>query len=387
MRAWIVFRKTLNEMRRDLWVVGLTLAFAPVFVILYWLWFYGGSTSYRVLVINHDAGVVEAGGQAWNAGKEAITAIEAVVYADGKPLLVVERSASQVEAEALLRDRKAAAFIEIPANFSATISALKDGGRSSPLTLAYGGDLTNPYYTVAATLALGAVDSYIQRASGLISPFQYRELSLGGSAARSEFEIYVPGVIIFSVILLIFQAAMTAAREIETGALRRLRLTPLTAFDLLVGLSGALVLVGIASVLITFGTAVALGFRSQGPLWVALLLGGLTSLAVIGIGLIVASFARNTAQAFVVANFPLGLLMFFSGVIFPMPPLILFTVAGRAISLYDILPPTHAVAALNKILTLGAGPSEVLYELGMLVSLSALYFGIGVIIFQRMQMR
>ena len=45
--------------------------------------------------------------------------------------------------------------------------------------------------------------------SGQQSPVQFNEIALGGSAARSEFEIYVPGVIILSVILVIFQAAIS----------------------------------------------------------------------------------------------------------------------------------------------------------------------------------
>ena len=56
MRAWTVFLKTLREMSRDKWMLGLTLAFAPFFVFLYWLILSGGSTSYTVLVINQDTG-------------------------------------------------------------------------------------------------------------------------------------------------------------------------------------------------------------------------------------------------------------------------------------------------------------------------------------------
>jgi hypothetical protein len=54
MRLLTVFRKTLREMWRDKWMLGLTLAFTPFFVLLYWLWFQGGSTTYKVIVINQD---------------------------------------------------------------------------------------------------------------------------------------------------------------------------------------------------------------------------------------------------------------------------------------------------------------------------------------------
>jgi ABC-2 type transport system permease protein len=161
----------------------------------------------------------------------------------------------------------------------------------------------------------------------------------------------------------------------------------MNSFDLLGGISLALVLVGAASVALSFAVALALGFRSQGPLWVAILVGAVTSLSVIGIGMLVASFTRTVSQAFVVANFPLGLMMFFSGAMVPVPAVRLFTLAGHTISLYDILPPTHAVIALNKILTQGAGISGVAFELSALMILSLLYFVTGAWLFDRLHLR
>jgi ABC-2 type transport system permease protein len=93
------------------------------------------------------------------------------------------------------------------------------------------------------------------------------------------------------------------------------------------------------------------------------------------------------AQAFVIANVPLGLLMFFSGAMFPIPRTTLFTVAGHGISPFDILPPTHAVIALNKVLTLGAGLQDVLWELAALLLLSAACFAVGVWLFKRLRMQ
>jgi ABC-2 type transport system permease protein len=139
----------------------------------------------------------------------------------------------------------------------------------------------------------------------------------------------------------------------------------------------------VVAVVLTFLTAWALGFRSQGPLWVAILVGAVTTFSIIGTGLVVACFSRTVTQAFLLANFPLALFMFFSSAVFPVPKVPLFTLGGRAIGLYDILPPTHAVVALNKVLTLGAGFSDVAYELAALLILSAAYFSLGVWLFQR----
>ncbi len=104
-------------------------------------------------------------------------------------------------------------------------------------------------------------------------------------------------------------------------------------------------------------------------------------------GLIVACFSKTVSKAFVVANFPFGLLVFLTGSIFRLPRQALFELFGRGITLFDILPPTHAVIALNKIFTLGARLEDILFELAALILLSGLYFGVGVWVFQRTQMR
>lgn len=387
MRAYTVFRKTLREMSRDAWMLGLTLAFAPFFVLLYYLITAGGSTTYTILTISNDKGVQLADGTTFQAGSEAIAALTSVTYGDGQPLLKTRPAADLGEAETILKERGAVAFILIPEDFSKTLTALQSGDRSVTTQITFGGDVSNPYYMVGVNLSLTAIDGYVMQATGQQPLIGYVEKPLGASAARTEFETYVPGTLIFAVILLIFLAAMTVAREIETGTLRRLQLTPMSSLDYLGGVTAALVLVGTAAFALAFASAIAVGFRSQGQVWVAILVGAVTCLSVIGLGMVVASFTRTVSQAFVVANFPMAMMMFFSGTIYPLPKIVLFTLGGHEIGLYDILPPTHAVAALNKILSLGADLSQVTYELSALVILSAVYFFFGVWMFKRFHLQ
>jgi len=387
MRFLTVFRKTLLEMSRDKWMLGLTLAFAPFFVLLYWLITAGGSTTYTILTINGDKGLQLADGTSFNAGQEAISALERVTYSDGQPILKSIPAASRAEAEPILRERGAAAFISIPENFSQTLRTLQSGDRSVTTKITFGGDVSNPYYMVGVNLALTAIDSYVMQATGQQPLIGYAEEALGASAARTEFETYVPGTLVFAVILLIFLASMTVAREIETGTLCRLQMTPMTSLDLLGGVTAALVLIGTAAFALAFVVALLVGFRSQGPVWLAILVGAVTCFAVIGLGMLVASFTRTVSQAFVVANFPMALMMFFSSVVYPLPKINLFTLGGHAIGLYDVLPTTHAVAALNKILTLGAGFGDVVFELSALSLLSLLYFAAGAWLFKRVHLQ
>jgi ABC-2 type transport system permease protein len=382
MRLLGVLRKTMREQIRDFWTLSLTIVLAPFFIVFFWLMFSGGTTTYDLLVINHDAGA-QVDGQTWNAGRETIAAIRGIEHQEGQSIIVVHPAADRAKAEKEIKDRKAELLLVIPENYS---QALLAGGQP-PARVEVIGDLSNPYYMVTAVIANAAVTNYLQSLSDQPSPVEFDEHALGDSAARTEFETYVPPLFMLAAVLLIYQSAMTIAREIEDGTIRRLQITPMTALDFLGGITISQILIGVVAVIITFLTAVMLGFHSEGPLWIALVLGALTSLSMIGIGLVVACFARTVARAFMIANFPLFLMTFFTGMFMPMSRVPLFTIGGRQIGLLDLLPPAHAVAALNKVLSLGSGVGDILYELTALTLLSVLYFAAGVWLFQRLHLR
>jgi len=381
MRLIHVFLKSMREQLRSYWMLILTLSLAPVFVLLYWLVTGGGSTTYRVLIINHDRQT------AASVSAAVIEKIQKLSYANGQPILKVTLTEDQAAAENKLRNREATALIVFPDNFSSTLLSTQSGQSVNPVKLTIIGDLTNPYYPLVSIMAVSAVDEYVKEMIGQSSPIVLNEIPLGASDARTEFEMYVPALLILAVVMLIFQVSMTITREVEGGTLRRLQMTKMTAFDLLGGISLTQVLIGVACVVLTFVTALLLGFRSQGPLWVAILVGAVTSFSIVGVGLMIACLARTVSEAFIYSNFPLIFLMFFTGAVFPMPPIPVFTVAGRTIALFDFLPPTHAIVALNKVLTLGAGLKDITYELSMLLFLSVVYFVLGVWLFNKVQLK
>ena len=378
MKILKIFWKTLKEQARDSVTLGLSLIIGSFFVLLYWLMIPSGSTTYGVMVQNLDTGP---------RGKEAINLLETLAYPSGDPLLDVMLVDNQQKAENVLKDRDAEVLLIIPDNFSITLQAVVDEKNPTPAQVTLVGDITNPYYAVGAVMAGSVIDEYVQIQTGEIPPIQFSEIALGASAGRSEFDLYIPGILIVSVVMLVFIVSMTITHEVETGTLRRLQMTSMKASELLIGISLPTILLGIVSLLLTLIVAIALGFTSQGSIFAALLIGGITAIAVVGIGLIVAAFSKSVSQAFIIANFPLIFFMFFSGAVYPIPRIILFQAAGINISLYDVLPPTHAVMALNKILTLGSGLSDVLYELVSLLILSLLYYLIGIWLFHRRHLR
>jgi len=102
---------------------------------------------------------------------------------------------------------------------------------------------------------------------------------------------------------------------------------------------------------------------------------------------VVACFSKTVTEAFVICNFPMFLMLFFSGSMMPIPKVVAFTVGSVDIGVWDFMPTTHAVAAMNKVLGLGVGIGDIVYEVVALVLLTALYFGVGVWLFQRRRLR
>ena len=181
------------------------------------------------------------------------------------------------------------------------------------------------------------------------------------------FEEFVPSLLIFAVIMLIFSTAMAIAREAEAGTLERLRLTPMGPGHYLLATSLVQGLLGLSSLLLTFLVALALGFQSQGALPLAILVVAGAALSTIGLGVFVASLARSVSQAFLIASLLMFLLLLFSGAIFPLPDL----------TSLNLLPTVPAVRALSAVLLDGASFQEIRADLLLLLILSSLFFASG----------
>jgi ABC-2 type transport system permease protein len=212
--------------------------------------------------------------------------------------------------------------------------------------------------------------------------YTFNEQFMGNSLAKSEFDIYVPGIFVFSIIMLILSASLSIIRDVEDKTMLRLKLTRMTVLDYLIGNTIVQWLVGIISFGFTLWLAKMLGFNSAGSLWLVLLVCSLCILSIIAISLILIAFCKNATMVMIVGNFPLFILMFFTGSMIPLPRHEL--IAGFALN--DLLPPTHAVIAMNKIFTYGSTISDITYELLMLSVLTIGYYIVGVVLFRRKHM-
>jgi ABC-2 type transport system permease protein len=381
MKMLAVAGKTLREQVRNPWLPLLAIGLGPFFVLLMWAFFpSGGSTTYPVVVVDSDTGAAGAGVR---AGDRAVASLRSLTYDTGVPILDVRQVADLDHAQAEIEARRAVAFVELPEGFTRSLLAARQGTGAVPVRI--GGDLGSPTYPVVAIMIADGIDRFARQETGRTALLDLTETPLGASGSRTEFELYVPGVLVFAIGLMMFAAATALAQETEAGTINRLVRAPISAAGLLGGITIVQVLVGLVAGLASLGTAVLLGFRSAGPIWMALPIWVLTSLSVIGLGLLVAAFTRSVAQAFLVANFPFGLFMFLSGTMFPVRGVPLFSLAGHEVNLLDLLPPRHAVNALTSVFSFGS--TSIGYELVMLTLLSVAYFLLGAWAFHRRHLR
>ena len=105
------------------------------------------------------------------------------------------------------------------------------------------------------------------------------------------------------------------------------------------------------------------------------------------IGVLVAAWLRTIFDLMTVGCFPFFVQMFFSGGLFPLPEPRLFALAGHTVTINDLLPTTHATAALGKIMNHGAGVGEVTWELGWIAVLTIIFFVLGIRLFVRRHLR
>jgi ABC-2 type transport system permease protein len=386
MKLWKIFLKTLIEQLREWPSLSMVLVLCPFFVFLYWLMSSGGSTTYKILLLNQDKGI-HSENLFINEGEQVAQILQKMQYPNHLPMTKVESLTDRTLASEILKNRNAAALLIVPEDFSQTLHSIPVKKQTEQTAVTIVGDAANPAYTVASILALTAADQVIQKVSGIKPSVTWNEEFISGRSPRTEFEMYVPGLLILSIMMLIFTTALPLVREREDKTLRRLRLSCLNSFELLGGVSLAQIVIGTSAILLTFLSARLLGFHSEGSFWLAIFIGVLTAGSAIAVGLITACFCKNATAVLTIGTLPFFLFMWFTGAAMPLPRIELFTIYSRNFAINDLLPPTQAVIALNKVLSFGASLSDVWFEISLMLVLSAIYFIIGVIIFQKTQMQ
>jgi ABC-2 type transport system permease protein len=382
MKFLSIIRKSLKEQYRSFWIFLLTVSCAPFFVLVYFLIVESYEQIYRIDIVNDD---IPAQFFADTGYGEQF--VDHLLRCDTLTSFQIRETAKPAEGEERIKSRKTDVLVILPDNFSERISRFKNGNLSDPIPVEFMGDLTSMKYMIGAVWIYSSLSDFVARKTGISNPLKLDETPAGISGNRTDFELAIPGLLIFSIIMLMLSASSAMVYESENKTLERLKISRVSTAELLGGISVVQLLVGIISVALTLITALFLGFRYEGSLILVFLVAILTSLSIISFCLIIAAFSKTVTQVLVVGNFPLFIFMFFSGAMFPIQAKPWFQVAGYDISLLSLLSPSHAVSALNKVMFMQEGFTAIIPEISSLIILSFVYGVTGSWLYYRRHLR
>ncbi len=387
MRLYPLFKKSIIENFRDWKVLILGLTFAPFFVVLMYLYFGEAKEIYRVAFVNYDRGVTFKDGTLFNGGQTLISELESFTDQNEAIALKVSRVLNMAEAQNRLKNKSVDLIVEIPANFSQIIMDYKRGERPAPAVVRTHGDPANPKSIMAAAWSDSLAYQFTAKWSGLQSPLEFETESLSPLGSLTDFDLYMPALLGLALMMLMFTAAATFIKEKDKGTIVRLRISNMTVTEWLSAVSLTQVIIGMLAVGLTYLTAVALGYQTEGALPALAVVSALSCVAMIAISVLVAALLRTIFDLMTIGCFPFFILMFFSGGMFPIPSLKLVSLGGYTINVNEVLPTTHSIAAFGKILNRGAGLGDVLVDMSAIILLSIIYFAVGIWLFTKRHMR
>ncbi len=386
MKLLSIIKKSFREQIRSFWILLLTISMAPFFVCVYYLIIESYVPHYDIYMINNDMGI-ELNAINYNFGDVLSEESKKTDKKDYDLPISIRLINDKEKAIQKLKYRKADVLIIIPQNFSMRISQIMSGELEESLTFEFIGDLTNIEYMLSAIYANEILSNYIYEISGQKKPISIKETSLGSSGEIDDFDLTMPGILILSIIMLMFTATIALVTEVENKTIIRLRLSKISTIEFIAGISVSQVIIGIVSILLTLAVAVILGFDYYGSIWIIILIAVLTSISIVFFSLILAAITKTVNEVLIVGNFPLFLFMFFTGAAFPMQANALFSISDYPVSLQSLMSPNHAISALNKILIMNMSFKDILPEILALITISLIYFIIGAWAFKKRHMR
>ena len=379
---WSIFTKGVKEQLRNFWILILTVSMAPFFVFVYFLINEASQPTYQAFILNLDKGI-QIQDESINLGEKLLPEFQRYLGSVENMPLNIYSADSRKGTIKKIESHKADVLVVIPPDFSQSI--LTEPSRAPEIEIV--GNLTSTGYLISAVWLGEMLNDFMANQAGLSRLFVVKETALGLSDQVDEFELWMPGMLILSIIMLMFSATIAIIVEVDQGTILRLKLSGMKAWQFLIGVGASQVLVGIIAIFLTLGVATSLGFEMRGAFSSFLLITILTSISMIAFSLILAASTRSVTDVLVVGNFPLFLFMFFSGAAFPISTNAWFYLGDYGVSWQTLMSAAPAISALQKISIMGVGLSDVGGELLALAIMTSIYFVIGLWGFQRRHLR
>jgi ABC-2 type transport system permease protein len=375
MKTYTCFIKTFKENLRDWKIFILVIVFAPFFVYMMYAYMGGsGSSSYKVVLLNNDKG---------RFSEELIDEWGRMKTEKGRSVLEIKTILDTLAAKDMIKNKDADLFITIPTGFSESYNMFISSGKGMLVPLKSYGDQANVKFMVASSFIDFITFSFISQKSGIKMPLDVKYEYAGRGKMLKEFDLYVPALLVLSIIMMLFTAGASIVREVEKDTITRLSLSDLSSVEFMTALTLNQIIIGLICLFLTLFAAFSVGYRTSGSLPLLFLIGAITCFSVVSISIITSCFIKTMFGLLTIGCFPFFILMFFSDCFLPLPKINLFRLAGHQVYLNDILPTATATRALNKVLNYDSGFSDISFEIIWILAISTLYFFMGVWLFKK----
>lgn len=334
-------------------------------------------------------------------------------YNSGTKRFAISTYDTVEDARKAVADGDAVVYVVIPANYSqglqgvvdwAVVDEVKAHGEPLDYTppdygtasVALSGELDSFDYSFAASQVNGVLNAYVATLYWTVranigaqfpgGPVSEEAGSVGAVFSSLEvsedlnyFDLTVPGIIIFGLMMQAMGVTATLGLERKNRTLERLRMTKMTSLDLLGGTTMRWMVLGVFQVVILFSVALLLGLNVAGdvPLAIAgaMLVAMVVVLATISLGLIVSAFVEDPEQATQLSVVIIMPMAFFTGAFFPVD-----------IAAAEVLPWTQGAVAMKQIMHF-ADWNAAMYHTGICLLMAIVLFAIGVFTYSRNRLR
>lgn len=207
---------------------------------------------------------------------------------------------------------------------------------------------------------------------------QFQRQAVEGAEIRYV-DWFLPGILGMNMMFsCLFGVGFVIVRYRKNGFLKRLKATPLGAFQFLVAqLISRLLLIMAITTAVYSGCNLFIDFNMQGSYWTLLLVTTLGATCMISIGLLIA--ARTASEEFAggILNAVTWPMMLLSGAWFSLEG-----THAWVQQLAQIFPLTHLITATRAIMAEGATLSQVMPQVWVITAMSAIFLALGAYIFK-----
>ena len=207
---------------------------------------------------------------------------------------------------------------------------------------------------------------------------QFQRQAVEGAEIRYV-DWFLPGILGMNMMFsCLFGVGFVIVRYRKNGFLKRLKATPLGAFQFLFAqLISRLLLIMIITTVVYSGCNLFIGFNMQGSYWVLLLVTTLGATCMISIGLLIA--ARTASEEFAggILNAVTWPMMLLSGAWFSLEG-----THAWVQQLAQIFPLTHMITATRVIMNEGATLSQVMPHVWVISAMSVFFLALGAYVFK-----